>query len=273
MSFRRIRQLADPERARQQQPRFNQNGVEAERREVRDRLLPQLVGSGWMLSEPVERLWAGERDLTRLQEGCDPASAALVEMILSAHEPQHAGDRDREEQTGPVGAGHTGEWRGQQYSQWCSRPGAVEGPLCSHPVHIITREHWSCCGVERRSAPCTAPGAVTATGAGGATTGTAAAAAGSSSAGPAETSAGPSSSSSSSSSGGGSSAPRTGGIYTVDAHDPIVVQIVSFGFSESKARVAVFHGRKQGVRQDGLVEMAIDFILRNPCAGEQKRSF
>jgi hypothetical protein len=114
---------------------------------------------------------------------------------------------------------------------------------------------------------------VTATGAGGATTGTAAAAAGSSSAGPAETSAGPSSSSSSSSSGGGSSAPRTGGIYTVDAHDPIVVQIVSFGFSESKARVAVFHGRKQGVRQDGLVEMAIDFILRNPCAGEQKRSF
>jgi hypothetical protein len=113
---------------------------------------------------------------------------------------------------------------------------------------------------------------VTATGAGGATTGTAAAAAGSSSAGPAETSAGPSSSSSSSS-GGGSSAPRTGGIYTVDAHDPIVVQIVSFGFSESKARVAVFHGRKQGVRQDGLVEMAIDFILRNPCAGEQKRSF
>eukprot|EP01050_Picozoa_sp_SAG11_P008184 SAG11_NODE_708_length_7648_cov_3.486687_4_plen_69_part_00 len=45
------------------QPRFNQDGVEAERAEVRQRLLPLWQSMNWQVREPIERLWAGERNL------------------------------------------------------------------------------------------------------------------------------------------------------------------------------------------------------------------
>ena len=66
------------------QPRFNQDGVEAERAEVRQTLLPTWAGQKWGLWRPVERLWAGERKPAILSRGCDANSARLVELILAA---------------------------------------------------------------------------------------------------------------------------------------------------------------------------------------------
>eukprot|EP01047_Picozoa_sp_COSAG01_P012384 COSAG01_NODE_557_length_15478_cov_45.809623_10_plen_1329_part_00 len=89
VSMRRIRQLADPERAVLLQPRFNQHGVDAERREVRELNLPVWNQIGWPLIKPVERLWAGERDLDVIARGCDDNTRALVQLILSSD-----GDQD-----------------------------------------------------------------------------------------------------------------------------------------------------------------------------------
>ena len=42
--------------------------------------------------------------------------------------------------------GHSGDWRGESKTQWCSLATSVDGPICAHPGRIITHEHWSCCG-------------------------------------------------------------------------------------------------------------------------------
>jgi hypothetical protein len=47
-----------------------------------ERLLAGLEEKGWMLSDPVQRIWAGERDAAKLTEGIDPNSAQLVHRVL-----------------------------------------------------------------------------------------------------------------------------------------------------------------------------------------------
>ena len=439
VSFRRVRQLADPDQALTQHPRFNRHGVEAEKVEVRDRLIPQWAASNWNIGPAIERLWAGERDLERVREGCDEPERRLMELVFSAHEDQHAADRRRAaerqgqdtgarpgtrstctacnrgytvcfgsygwrwngdwdrnkqhadatpespnlrfcsrecEELAPTtdGAGHSGEWRGGQYQQWCSHSEVREGPLCTHPGGILKREHWSCCGVTDRGAACTAGSggaaapaqssgtrwqvasdsgwsdceaaaqtqlteaaaanvkrvtlergqytydvdltamtqtntqtgkvrAVRVQGGPGALArdcpnghglqaghtprdgygcdvchrdlpageavqscrqcnhdvcGRCFAAAGGSAPAAAAASAAPTS----------TTVPtRTEGVDSVDPNDPAVLQIVNFGFSHTQARVAVFHGRKQDINPDRMVEAAIDFILGNPSAG------
>lgn len=42
--------------------------------------------------------------------------------------------------------GHSGDWRGESKTQWCSLTTSVDGPICAHPGRIISHEHWSCCG-------------------------------------------------------------------------------------------------------------------------------
>jgi hypothetical protein len=105
VQFTRIRQLADPETAMQCHPKLNGQGLEAERAEVRDRLVPQWAAMGWNLAEPIERLWAGERELTRLQAGCDGNEGRVVELMLraSAHSPAVAAAAQREGSAPPAG--------------------------------------------------------------------------------------------------------------------------------------------------------------------------
>eukprot|EP01051_Picozoa_sp_SAG22_P019361 SAG22_NODE_3550_length_1649_cov_3.387742_1_plen_97_part_10 len=62
----------------------NQDGVEAERQEVRSTLVEAWEGGGWRLRRPIERLWGGERELATLCRGCDPNSADVVGRILGA---------------------------------------------------------------------------------------------------------------------------------------------------------------------------------------------
>jgi hypothetical protein len=88
----RIRQLADPATAlvlpdgSKVRPRFSPDGVEGEREHVRRVSLPRMEEAGWALTLPVERLWAGERDLAALAEGCDSADRAVVALLLGAAE-------------------------------------------------------------------------------------------------------------------------------------------------------------------------------------------
>jgi hypothetical protein len=44
--------------------------------------LPQLEENGWRLSDPVRRIWAGERDVDALTAGIDGNSAQLVRRVL-----------------------------------------------------------------------------------------------------------------------------------------------------------------------------------------------
>ena len=57
-------------------------------------------------------------------------------------------------------ASDTCQWRDQAVTKkYCSRAGAdEEGPLCQHGSDIIRTDHWSCCGVGTRDAPCTKVG-------------------------------------------------------------------------------------------------------------------
>ena len=90
-------QLADPAvRALSQQPRFNQDGVEAERQEVRESILPNMVRTGWNIGPAIEAMWAGERDLAVLTRGRDPNESRLIELILEADQPQYAAEASRE---------------------------------------------------------------------------------------------------------------------------------------------------------------------------------
>jgi hypothetical protein len=52
------------------------------REPLRD-FLAHLEGDGWRLSEPIERLWAGERDLGALTQGLSQQEALAVEKILA----------------------------------------------------------------------------------------------------------------------------------------------------------------------------------------------
>ena len=42
--------------------------------------------------------------------------------------------------------GHSGDWRGESKSQWCSLANDPDGPVCRHSGGIISHEHWACCG-------------------------------------------------------------------------------------------------------------------------------
>ena len=46
------------------------------------RCWPNLQESGWMLTDAVHRIWAGERDAEALTAGLDEQDAALVARIL-----------------------------------------------------------------------------------------------------------------------------------------------------------------------------------------------
>ena len=79
------------------QPRFNQDGVEAERAEVRQTLLPHWRGTGFSVAQAVERLWAGERDVAALTAGCDERSAALMRLVLEAADSGEVAARAKRE--------------------------------------------------------------------------------------------------------------------------------------------------------------------------------
>jgi len=42
----------------------------------------QLEQQGWHISEPIRRIWAGERDADKLTVGLDPNSALIIREIL-----------------------------------------------------------------------------------------------------------------------------------------------------------------------------------------------
>jgi hypothetical protein len=48
-----------------------------------EQLLPQLEENGWMLREPTQRIWAGERDGDSLTADLDAQDAQLVRRILA----------------------------------------------------------------------------------------------------------------------------------------------------------------------------------------------
>lgn len=286
----RIRQLADPERAMVVQPRFNQNGYEDERNFVRSHYVPTWRQIGWDLGKPIERLWQGERNLEVLGRGCDNNTAQLVALLLAADDHTEAAVAD--------GTGHVGEWRGDQYSQWCSAPGREEGPLCTH-LHrtsgIVKQEHWSCCGMTDRSVRCPLAGGGDAvvsardccSGGHGLTENT------TPRAGfgcdichrdlPTATrvhscrqcnydvchecfaaNRGDGGGSGSTAGGGGAS---PAALDVVPDDDPVVQQLVGFGFQVSQAKFAMARGKEQGISARNMVEACADFILENPDAG------
>ncbi|EFO80149.1 hypothetical protein OSCT_1989 [Oscillochloris trichoides DG-6] len=58
------------------------NGDETPRQNV-TQALAQLEQNGWMLREPVERIWAGERDHAALVAGLDAQDTVLIERVLA----------------------------------------------------------------------------------------------------------------------------------------------------------------------------------------------
>ncbi|HKP85164.1 MAG TPA: hypothetical protein VJZ26_03650 [Blastocatellia bacterium] len=54
----------------------------SERRAEVEALLPQLEENGWLISNAVQRIWAGERDADALTAGLDKQDAALVRRVL-----------------------------------------------------------------------------------------------------------------------------------------------------------------------------------------------
>ena len=42
----------------------------------------QLEQGGWRIVEPIQRIWAGERDETTLTAGLDDADAFIIRQIL-----------------------------------------------------------------------------------------------------------------------------------------------------------------------------------------------
>jgi len=51
-------------------------------RESVESVFPQLDQQGWHISEPIQRIWAGERDEDKLTAGLDPNSAFIIREIL-----------------------------------------------------------------------------------------------------------------------------------------------------------------------------------------------
>jgi hypothetical protein len=45
-------------------------------------VLAELEEKGWMLREPAQRIWAGERHAEALTEGLDVQDTALVRRVL-----------------------------------------------------------------------------------------------------------------------------------------------------------------------------------------------
>ncbi|MBP1468978.1 tetratricopeptide repeat protein, partial [Candidatus Chloroploca sp. M-50] len=58
------------------------NGDDAPPQDVTE-TLAHLEQQGWMLREPVERIWAGERNRTALVAGLDDQDAALIDQVLA----------------------------------------------------------------------------------------------------------------------------------------------------------------------------------------------
>lgn len=56
-------------------------GDETQRAEI-EAVLADAETKGWQLAKPVQRIWAGERDVKALCEEIDPNSAMLVRRIL-----------------------------------------------------------------------------------------------------------------------------------------------------------------------------------------------
>jgi hypothetical protein len=54
-------------------------------------------------------------------------------------------------------------------------------------------------------------------------------------------------------------------------NDPVVLQLVGFGFLASQAKFAMARGREQGIQASHMVEACMDFILENPSAGVPPR--
>jgi len=51
-------------------------------RESAESVFSQLEQQGWRISEPIRRIWAGERDADKLTAGIDPNSALIIHEIL-----------------------------------------------------------------------------------------------------------------------------------------------------------------------------------------------
>ena len=78
VEWKRIAQLAIPDLAKATGPRFCGGGIQAEKDAVTTNLLERLEMSGWMLIEPIQRLWRGERDVVALTVGCDRQDEHIV---------------------------------------------------------------------------------------------------------------------------------------------------------------------------------------------------
>lgn len=51
------------------------------RAEIEERL-PEIEAKGWKLTDPVRRIWAGERDVETLTAGLDSQDSALIHRVL-----------------------------------------------------------------------------------------------------------------------------------------------------------------------------------------------
>ena len=80
--FRRMAQLAVPAVALATEPRFCAGGVLIEREHATAKILQPLEDAGWRLLRPMRLLWAGERNLDMLAEGCDANTRALIGKVL-----------------------------------------------------------------------------------------------------------------------------------------------------------------------------------------------
>ena len=82
--FRRMAQLAVPSVAAATEPRFCPGGHIQEREHATTKILQPLEDAGWRLLRPMRLLWAGERDLDLLADGCDANTRALIGKVLEA---------------------------------------------------------------------------------------------------------------------------------------------------------------------------------------------
>ena len=65
----------------------------------------------------------------------------------------------------------------------------------------------------------------------------------------------------------GTASPAALALTAIADDDPVVLQLVGFGFQASQAKFAMARGREQGISEHHMVEACMDFILANPHAG------
>ena len=96
--FRRVRQLAEPERAERGIRRFCGGGIEKEKQAVRRTFFDrwQRLASGFELTAAVELLWSGTLALAPLlATTTDPNSRFLIEQLFGADDNEERGGRGR----------------------------------------------------------------------------------------------------------------------------------------------------------------------------------